>query len=286
MNLRILAIATMLATCLPLRAVASSETGAVDPGMELLAASKDYKLILGTGVGLVRFDVKAKVTDKQDNIGIFVDLEGNLGLEEESNIALLYGAYRFNADHSVLFGYFDINRRSLIDFDEAYGDLLDVNATLEVRDDTRFFYASYGYTLFLDEKSKITLVAGIHALDLRFSAEASGELTVEEETQTEELVESADVFAPLPLIGLNFSTYYTPEWSVSTRLAVIGGRYEDVSAGVLQVNIFSRYQMSKHVGLLLGLGYFSAEVDIEDSEELTEVSYGYEGAWIGLHFGL
>ena len=50
MNLRILAIATMLATCLPLRAVASSETGAVDPGMELLAASKDYKLILGTGV--------------------------------------------------------------------------------------------------------------------------------------------------------------------------------------------------------------------------------------------
>jgi len=30
--------------------------------------------------------------------------------------------------------------------------------------------------------------------------------------------------------------------------------------------------------------YFNADVNIDDETELTEISYGYNGAFIGMHF--
>jgi hypothetical protein len=37
------------------------------------------------------------------------------------------------------------------------------------------------------------------------------------------------------------------------------------------------------VGLLVGVTYFEADVKIEDDLEKTDVSYRYDGAFIGLH---
>jgi hypothetical protein len=39
------------------------------------------------------------------------------------------------------------------------------------------------------------------------------------------------------------------------------------------------------VGLLLGITYFSAEVDVRDAEKIDEISYAYDGLFLGLHFG-
>ncbi len=123
-------------------------------------------------------------------------------------------------------------------------------------------------------------------LDLRLVAEASGEIVEDGVSRSEAEVLEAKQVAPLPLIGLNFTTRYTPEWSLATRVGFIGGTYQDVSAQIIQTSILSRYQFSKHVGLLLGLTYFSAEVEVREPDELLEISYGYDGLFLGLHFGL
>lgn len=258
-----------------------------DPDMKVLAMSNDARFLLGIGAGIVRFDVNAKLIDKQDGSSRFVDLEGNLGLDRESDVTTFYGSYRFSPKHSFHFAYFDIDRSSTFpEFTGNYEDLIVVRASVEVKDETRFYNFSYGYRLFVDEKSKITLVAGLTGLDLRFSAEATGEITVDGNIRSEAVLAEANVLAPLPLLGLNFVTAYTQEWSLATRVSLMAGSYQDVSASILQVNINSLYQFNQHVGLLLGLTYFSADVDINESLELLEVSYNYEGFFIGMHFSL
>ncbi len=258
-----------------------------DPDMKVLAMSKDAKFLLGVGAGIVRFDVNAKVTDLQDGSSRFIDLEGNLGLDKRSDVTMFYGSYRFSPKHSFHFAYFDIDRSSSFpEFSGNFEDLIVVNASLEIKDETRFYNFSYGYGLFADEKSKITLVAGLTGLDLRFSAEAVGEIEVDGNIRSDAVLVEASVFAPLPLLGLNFVTAYTPQWSLATRVSLIGGSYQDVTARVLNVNINSLYQFNPHVGLLLGLTYFSADVDINDGLELLEVSYNFEGVFIGMHFNL
>ena len=62
----------------------------------------------------------------------------------------------------------------------------------------------------------------------------------------------------------------------------MGGSYQDVSAAVLDTSIRSRYMFSKHVGLLLAIKYFNAEVNIDDSDLKTEVAYGFDGLSVGL----
>ena len=246
----------------------------------------DNRWIIGVGYGIVRLDSKVKVTDKDSGRRRFIDLEGTLGLPEENSIPTLYGGYRFNKKHSLLFGIFAIDRESvLLDFSGDFGGINVEEARLTIKDSSRFYNLSYGYKLFQDDRSNVTFVVGLNNMDLRISAEATGRVTVDGETRELAEIVDASVFAPLPLLGLNFGFNFTPEWSIGTRIALIGGSYQDVSASVVQTTINSRYQFSRHTGLLLGITYFDAEVDIDDGEEFTEISYGYTGAFLGLHIG-
>lgn len=92
------------------------------------------------------------------------------------------------------------------------------------------------------------------------------------------------MFAPLPLIGLDFWFSFTPEWSVSTKASFVAGSYGDVSAAVLQTAINAQYKFTDHVGLVFGLTYFDADIEIEDNIEKIDIAYGYDGGFIGMHF--
>ena len=156
------------------------------------------------------------------------------------------------------------------------------DATLSDR--TRFYYINYGYTFFQDSRSYIIGEIGIYGLDLRYEFEATGEITrngnVLEESHFEE---SANVLAPLPMFGLDFRYAFTDTWGLSTKIAFVGGRYQDITALVLSTRVAAIWQFSRHVGLIMGIEYFDGEVDINDEQENWEINYGYTGITFGLH---
>jgi hypothetical protein len=243
------------------------------------------KFALGVAIGAVQFDTNAKVTDKQSGGSHYIDLEGNLDLPEVSRVDILYGGYKFNKKHALLFGYFEIDRHaSSVGVDKNYEDLIIVDANIEVSDNTQFYYLSYGYSLFYDDRSNVTLMAGINGIDLTLLAEASGSITVGGTTKSDAKVVEANIFAPLPLIGLNFRFSFTPKWSIRTKISLVGGTYQDVSASVLQTTITTGYKLSKHIALLLGMTYFNAAVTIDDEALKTDIGYGYSGVFAGMHF--
>jgi len=91
--------------------------------------------------------------------------------------------------------------------------------------------------------------------------------------------------APLPSIGLNFGFSFTPKWSLSTKVSVVGVSFGDVSTSVLQTSINARYKFNETVGLLMGITYFNASVTIDDETVITDIAYDYDGGFIGMHFG-
>ena len=126
------------------------------------------KFALGAGFGIVRFDTNVKVTDKVTGRSLFIDLEGTLNLPLRSHVNTLYGAYQFNKAHQMLFGYFSVNRTSnLINVDKNIDDIAITNANIDLSDRTRFYYLSYGYKLFQDDRSAVTLVLGFNGMNLR-----------------------------------------------------------------------------------------------------------------------
>ena len=93
------------------------------------------------------------------------------------------------------------------------------------------------------------------------------------------------MFAPLPLLGLDFGVRFTPKWSMSSKISVIGGSYENISAVILQTSINARYKITNHVGVLMGITYFNAVVSIDEEKDLTDIAYGYHGLFIGMFAG-
>ena len=243
-----------------------------------------YKLSLGVGAAIVKFDTKLKFTDKQSGNSIFLDPEGNLNLPETSSVTTIYGSYNFNQKHSIGFSYFSINRESsLFSFDKTFEDIR-VVGDATISDTTNFYQLDYGYTLFNDDRSQIKLLAGIYSLDLKYVFKAEGNITVGGVTLSGAILEEANVFAPLPLIGLDFWFSFTPEWSMATRVGFVAGRYEDLSAMVVQTRINAQYKFNKHIGGVIGLTSFAADVVIEDNIEKQEISYAYDGLFMGMHF--
>jgi len=121
-------------------------------------------------------------------------------------------------------------------------------------------------------------------LDLKYVFTADGNITVDGVTTSGSILEEADVFAPLPLIGLDFWFSFTPKWSMATTVAFVAGKYEDLNAVVVKIGLNARYKFNKRVGGVIGLTSFSADVEIEDNIKKQEISYAYDGLFMGLHF--
>ena len=252
--------------------------------LDKLELYSDYKFALGVGAAIVKFDTKMKFTDKESGNSVFLDPEGNLDLPETSYVTTIYGAYNFNQNHNIGFSFFSVNRESSVfSFDKTFEDIRIVgNATMT--DTTNFYRLDYGYTLFNDDRSRIKLLAGIYSLDLKYVFEADGDITENGVTTSGSILEESDVFAPLPLIGLDFWFSFTPEWSMATTVGFVAGKYDDLSAVVVQAGINAQYKFSKHIGGVIGLTSFSADIVIEDSDEKQEIDYAYDGLFMGVHF--
>lgn len=252
--------------------------------LDKLELYQGYKFALGVGAAIVKFDTKMKVTDKKSGKSVFLDPEGNLDLPEISHVTTIYGVYNFNQKHSIGFSFFGINRESSVfSFDKTFEDVR-VVGDATISDTTNFYRLDYGYTLFNDDRSKIKFIAGIYSLDLKYVFEAEGDITIDGITQSGSILEEANVFAPLPLIGLDFWFSFTPEWSMATKVGFVAGSYEDLSAVVFQTGINAQYKFTKHIGGVIGLVSFDADVVIEDNNEKQDISYAYDGLFMGVHF--
>jgi carbon monoxide dehydrogenase subunit G len=244
---------------------------------------QEGKFALGVGYAIARFDTNFKFKDKQSGISVFVDGEGTLGLPETDFVPILYGAYRFNKKHMMGFSYFRVKREStLLDFDDTVDDIT-ISGQVTLRDNTRFYNLFYGYSLYEDERSRVQGLIGINALDLKYVFEANGTISYPGGSTTASYETEEGIFAPLPLFGFNFWYAFTPKWSLDTKVTFVAGQYQETKAWVVNTAITSRYQFNRHVGGLLGIAYFDADVTVEDSEERTDVNYGYDGLFLGLH---
>ena len=250
------------------------------------AELQDQRFSMGVGFAHVRFDTNFKFTEKDTGRDLFVDAEGTLGLPERENVPLVFGRYRFSKKHALAFSAFRIRRQSTLFAEDLNLGNFTITGEATLSDNTRFYYLNYTYTFLQDDRMRIFGAFGLYGLDLRYALDLFGEIDYRGvPLASETYSRDASVFAPLPMFGLDAVFALSPRWSLSTKITLVGGSYQDVSAAILDTSIRSRYMFSKHVGLLLAIKYFNAEVNIDDSDLKTEVAYGFDGLSVGLALG-
>ena len=270
----------------PLLAHSSESAVTTGSGVDFSEFGTDKKRgAIGVGMAAVRFDTKIRFTDKQTGNSIFLDPEGNLDLPEIARVNTFYAAYRFAKKHTIGAAYFAVKRENTF-FSESINleDMIILNGQATLSDETKFYFLDYRYTFFRDYRSNVAGVLGIAGVDLKYTLNATGQIEIDGEITTDTYNEEASVTAPLPLLGLDFLFAFTPKWSMSTKVALVAGSYENTAAFVFQTRMDARYWFTKNVGGVLGLTFFNADVEIDKETKKQEIGYSFGGAFFGLHF--
>ena len=243
-------------------------------------------LSIGLAAGYERFDTNFKFTDKSSGRSVFVDAEGTLGLPETDFVPILYGYWKPAKRHGLGFSYFQIKREStLLAVDENFSDLT-VTGNISLSDRSRFYYLSYNYTALQDDRAFIFLSLGLYGLDLKYQLDATGDISFRGVPIIgREYSREADVFAPLPMLGLDAWFAMTPRWALGTKIALVGGKYQDVSGTVVEAKIRAKYAFNRNLSLFFGVNYFQGDIKIDKNARKTDISYGFEGFFAGLDVG-
>lgn len=267
-----------------------SKIGYAHEAIEQFEVQQD-RFSLGVGVGLVRFDTNFRFTDKSSGISVFVDGEGTLGLPERESVPVLYSYYRFNKRHSISFNFFRVKREAtLLQVNETtdfnLGDLTIVagaSARVTLNDESSFYNLSYNYTIFNDNRSYLFASFGLYGLDLTYSLNASGQITLQGvPVAGRSYRREASLFAPLPVFGIDAWYFFSPKWALGTKVSLVGGSYQDISALVVNTTVNAKYQFAKNVGFTFGITYFNAEVTVDEPDFKAEVDYGFDGVALGI----
>ena len=87
------------------------------------------------------------------------------------------------------------------------------------------------------------------------------------------------------MIGIDAWFALTPRWAFGAKLALIGGSYKEVTAKILEIKIRAKYAFNKNVGLSIGFNDFYSVIEIDETDVLTDVIYGFSGLKIGVDVG-
>jgi hypothetical protein len=242
------------------------------------------ELVFGIAASVNRFNSSYSVVDS-GSLPITVDGESDFGLDESVVSGMLYGSWRISGKHGLGMQLFRIDRQgSTLAFDENFGNL-NVNGVVALSDQSKFYYVNYSYTLKEDESIWIKGLIGLYTLDLDMALRAEGEITIGGMPVASGVYEDSVTYTvPAPMFGLQFWARASEKWRLGARLAMVGGTYGDYSAQVFQADISARYKFSEAFGLVTGVNYFDADIDIRKGTETSEIKYGYSGFYLGLDF--
>ena len=247
---------------------------------------KRESLSVGIAASYAYFNTNATFLDKTDNRTIYISPEGQLGLDRSQFIPAIYGFWHPAKRHWVGFSYFTIQREG--NSKSVDRDIGNVNVTgnILVSDRSSFYYLSYNYLLFYDDRSFVLGALGMYGINLKADYKISGELKIDDEpVESQFYDENIDRFAPFPLIGLRAQFAITPKWYVGTSAALIGGEYSGMSAFVFESKMLSRYVIHKNISILGELMFFNADTELDEENQRTNARYSFVALFIGIDVG-
>lgn len=210
---------------------------------------EQFSVNLGGFLTTLNNDISIKGTGM--GLGVVVNLEEALGLDVSQFVIRGNMEYHFGSrDRSaVRMGYFGFFRNSgkVLDTDITIGDTYYPAGTeISTGSNKQIISAIYDYNFYKDDRIRLGASVGMYILPSTFSVSAENAFE-----------ESANIIAPLPVIGLSSAFFITPKLLIKQNIDVFYFKSPDVKGGISDVNIWLEYTPFKHFGFGLGYNAFS-----------------------------
>jgi len=190
--------------------------------------------------------------------GTALDMESDLGLEDSDDLWQLDARLRFSKRFAMEASYFEIGRsgQSTLSTDVVFGDAtFDLSEDVETTFDTDILAASLRFSFIHNDTMELAGSLGAYWMTV------DAGITLQDNS----ISESADVGAPLPLIGMDFRFNFLPKLALNVRGRYFGVDIEDIDGSLTNFNIGLQYDVFDFFGI--GLGYESFDFDVTSNNE-------------------
>jgi hypothetical protein len=228
-------------------------------------------------------DSQLKIDSKQFGQGPEVDIESDLGFNEDVNLGRIEGYWRFAKKHRLYVGYYGFDRDALktLDAEIEWDDkVFVVGAELYSDWEIDFLYAKYGYSFFQGDKWELSGSLGLYYLDTALTVRGSARLEGGEGEVSAGVTDEASLDLPIPLFGLTAEYYITPKWRVIANVSYFTISFDEWDGSLFDFSANLEYLFHKNFGIGAGYLYFDADVERDRDRRVSHLDYEYQGVQI------
>jgi hypothetical protein len=236
----------------------------------------DPRFSVSLGVFITDRDFNTRINGEAGS-GTDVDLEDDLGLRGSDSVFRVDGYWRFADKHRFDFSAFDLSRSATkqIEREIDWGDTTyPISATLETDVDLAIYKAAYTYMFLKQDRSFLGGTIGLYIADIGTSLSSPNTGSIE----------SNNVTAPMPVIGLRGEYRFADRWSLRGS-----GEFFVVDSGDVDGSLYDIYagvDFSATQNVAIGLGFNAVKIDIgvDKNSFQGNVDWQYSGALAFLKF--
>lgn len=234
------------------------------------SAQEDPRFSISVGAFFTDRESQTRI-DGDAGRGTDVDLEDDLGLKKSDTVFRVDGYWRFAEKHRLDFSAFDLSRSSSkqIDREIVWDDTTyPVNSTVKTDLDLTIYKAGYTWMFLKRDRSFLGATVGLYIADIGAKLSSSGGGSVE----------SNDLTAPLPVIGLRGEYRFADRWSLRGSGEVFAVDYGDYEGSLY--DLFAGLDFSITENIAIGVGVNSVKLDVGVSKNSFDgdLEWQYDGA--------
>jgi hypothetical protein len=231
------------------------------------------------GVGIEVFDTQVQARAGGSVVGVSVDLEDDLGLEESLPAYSLGGEWRFRPRQRLRGTYTSFTRSATTVLDESIeiGDQdFPIGAEIDSEFEISLASLDYLYSLLKRKDFELSASGGIYWATLRFSVETQGQagpITGDGEYSTKGE-------GPLPAFGFRGTYYIDPRWSLIAAVKAFFISISDIEGQLVSLGLGTEYYFTRHFGIGGAIESLRLNAKIDDDKTPWELDVGYLGPQI------
>ena len=243
------------------------------------ADSLDHRFSVNVGAFFTDRDTEVRLDSELLGRGTLIDFEDQLGLDKSDAVFRVDGFYRFNRRNRLDFSVFDLSRQATatIDEDVQFGDeVFSINTSVDTEFDLLIAKMAYTWAFIERPQGYLGATVGVYVADVTIGISESNFGSIE----------SGEITAPLPVVGLRGEYLLSDRWSFRASSELFFIDVDNVEGQLVDLNAGIRYQAFENVAF--GLAYNTVEIDVESGDRgFTGVlDWQYSGALLYVEMGI
>lgn len=245
----------------------------------------EERFLFQLGYFFPAFDTKLRIENAAGDRGTEINLENDLGFEKNETTILGGVTWRMSPRNRLSLGYFRFHRAAdrVIDREITVGDeVYPVGAEVHSTFDFTVVPIAYSFSFIKTDDLEFSGTLGLQWSGIEFKANgsaSSGGADVNTEEQSE-------AQAPLPLIGMGLTYYFTPKWSVGGNLGAfvykVAASNMNFQGTILNATVNGDWWFSDYFGAGVAVNWFGFDIDVEAKRLHGNLTYQYLGPQIYL----